>query len=45
MTSAILEFLILARVAGFGLVVYGMWLGVPRRYRSVLQSNRVALQK
>lgn len=25
MTSAILEFLILGRVAGFGVVVYGLW--------------------
>lgn len=31
MTASLFEFLILARVAGFGAVVYGVWLSLPRR--------------
>ncbi|OTP74451.1 hypothetical protein [Caballeronia sordidicola] len=37
MTSTIMEFLILGRAVGFGLVIYGIYLDVPSRRKSVLQ--------
>jgi hypothetical protein len=41
MTSAILEFFILGRVAGFGVVAYGAWLTV----RNTISQRGTQLQR